>query len=321
MEKSSVDFFSIGIVAEDKPRGTDRVKVIPIETNFANPTVVQSVSSTAEKVHDTGGATDNLTIKTGNTITAKWWKFNSNRINSPDVKREDYVILLRLGQTDIYFWIDLNFANVKRLEDAVYAWSADPENQMADDLSNAYVLNVSTIDKHVTLRTSMVNGEKAAWLFQFDNANGSWQCVDHKGNKYYINSVEDDLGFENAMLSKVNINKEDAFIYAKRSINLETKTINEKCEVRNTEASKSVTFKTETWLTEASGSTTYKTPNFKQEGNEAMFTGNLEVAKNFKYGGTGEGVGVFTVKDAVISGITFSVHFHDGVHGPTSGPR
>ncbi|EIM4514509.1 hypothetical protein LNA22_004571, partial [Salmonella enterica subsp. enterica serovar Bovismorbificans] len=87
------------------------------------------------------------------------------------------------------------------------------------------------------------------------------------------------------------------------------------------EASKSVTFKTETWLTEASGSTTYKTPNFKQEGNEAMFTGNLEVAKNFKYGGTGEGVGVFTVKDAVISGITFSVHIHDGVHGPTSGPR
>ena len=44
MEKSSVDFFSIGIVAEDKPRGTDRVKVIPIETKFATPTVVQSVS-------------------------------------------------------------------------------------------------------------------------------------------------------------------------------------------------------------------------------------------------------------------------------------
>ena len=86
-------------------------------------------------------------------------------------------------------------------------------------------------------------------------------------------------------------------------------------------SSQSVTFKTQTWLTEAGSSTTFKTPNFKQEGKEAMFTGNLEIAKNFKYGGTGEGVGVFTVKDAVISGITFSVHIHQGKHGPTLPPQ
>ncbi|AFQ96640.1 baseplate assembly protein [Erwinia phage phiEaH2] len=295
MEKSSVDFFSIGIVAEDKPRGNERCKIIPIETNFVNPTQVQSIESPNEKQHASENAMDNLEVTTGNAITAKWWKFNSNRVNPPDVKKEDYVLILRLGKTDIYFWIDLNFANVKRLEDAVYAWSADPENQMADDLSNAYVLNVSSIDKHITLRTTMLNGEKAAFLFQFDNANGTWQCVDQKGNKFYMNSVEDDLGFENPMLSKININKEDIFLFSKRSINLETQTINEKCKVRITDAAESVTF---------------KTPKWKMDGAEGEFTGNLKVLKDFRYEGEGTGIGKFTVSDAIINGITFTVHTH-----------
>ncbi|ANZ50617.1 putative structural protein [Erwinia phage vB_EamM_Stratton] len=295
MEKSSVDFFSIGIVAEDKPRGNERCKIIPIETNFVNPTQVQSIESPNEKQHASENAMDNLEVTTGNAITAKWWKFNSNRVNPPDVKKEDYVLILRLGKTDIYFWIDLNFANVKRLEDAVYAWSADPENQMADDLSNAYVLNVSSIDKHITLRTTMLNGEKAAFLFQFDNANGTWQCVDQKGNKFYMNSVEDDLGFENPMLSKININKEDIFLFSKRSINLETQTINEKCKVRITDAAESVTF---------------KTPKWKMDGAEGVFTGNLKVLKDFRYEGEGTGIGKFTVSDAIINGITFTVHTH-----------
>lgn len=295
MEKSSVEIFSIGIVAEDKPRGNERCKIIPIETNFVNPTQVESVESLNEKQHASDNAMDNLQVTTGNAITAKWWKFNSNRVNPPDVKKEDYVLILRLGKTDIYFWIDLNFANVKRLEDAVYAWSADPDNQMADDLSNAYVLNISSIDKHITLRTTMLNGEKAAFLFQFDNANGTWQCVDQKGNKYYLNSVEDDLGFENAMLSKININKEDMFLFSKKSINLETQTIKEKCKVRITEAAESVTF---------------KTPSWKMDGAEGEFTGNLTVLKDFTYKGEGTGIGTFTVSEAIIKGITFTLHVH-----------
>lgn len=30
---------------------------------------------------------DNLTVKTGNAITAKWMKSNNSRVNPPDVKR------------------------------------------------------------------------------------------------------------------------------------------------------------------------------------------------------------------------------------------
>ncbi|EEE9654089.1 hypothetical protein DFV33_04965 [Salmonella enterica subsp. enterica serovar Bareilly] len=298
--KSGLHIFSIGIVAEDKPRGTTRVKVIPIEVNFINPTAVDATETPVEKQHNSLSGADNLTVKQGNAITAKWMKSNSNRVNPPDVKKEDYVRIWRIGETDMYFWEDLNNSNVKRLEDGVYAWSADPVNQMADDLSNAYVLNISPMDGHITLRTSMTNGEKNAYLLQLNTRDGFCQLVDDEGRKFYLNSPEDDLGFENACRSKININKEDAFIYAKRSINLETKTINEKCETRNSTASKNMAWKTEDWKTTCPTN---------------LFTGNLEVGKDFLYNGKGEGKGTFTVTESVIGGITFTLHVHTG-HGP-----
>lgn len=308
MEKSQIHFYSIGIVAEDREPNSERIKVIPIEVNFVEPTDVKEKVDEVENNFVSEGATDSLKIKKSNVITPKWWRFNSNRVNPPDVKKEDYVLVLRVGETDMYFWIDLNMSNVKRLEDAIYAWAASPDNQMASDLSNAYVLNISPRDGHFTLRTSRANGEKAGYLFQWNTKEGTWQNVDDKGNKYYMNSVEDDLGFENAMLSKVNINKEEAFIFAKTRIKFEGKTIEEKCEERICNASNSVLFKTKLLTSDADNTKT---------------TGDLAVAKNFSYDGVGSGKGMFTVSDAKIAGVTFSIHVHteQGDGNDTSRPH
>ncbi|MCT7475935.1 hypothetical protein N5V81_13210 [Escherichia coli] len=59
---------------------------------------------------------------------------------------------------------------------------------MADDLSNAYVLNISPMDGHVTLRTSMTNSEKNAYLLQLNTRDGFCQLVDDEGRKFYLNS-------------------------------------------------------------------------------------------------------------------------------------
>jgi hypothetical protein len=295
MLNSQVQFYSIGVVAKDKEPGTDYIDVIGIEVNFVNPTNVDAETSEDEFTHISNGSQDNLKIKQGNSIRARWWKWNTNRKTSPDVCKEDSVMVFRLGETDMFFWMDFDLSNVKRLENVIFAWAADPNNQMADDFSNAYVLNVSSKEGHITLRTSMVNGEKAAFLHQFNTRDGTWICQDHKGNKYWINSVEDDVGFENAMLSKVNANKEDIFMFSKRSINLETKLISEKCEQRVSNASASMKWATKDWLTTSPVS---------------MFKGPLEVTTDFKYGGKGTGIGTFTVSEAIIANITFSVHTH-----------
>lgn len=295
MLNSQVQFYSIGVVAKDKEPGTDYIDVIGIEVNFVNPTNVDAETSEDEFTHISNGSQDNLKIKQGNSIRARWWKWNTNRKTSPDVCKEDSVMVFRLGETDMFFWMDFDLSNVKRLENVIFAWAADPNNQMADDFSNAYVLNVSSKEGHITLRTSMVNGEKAAFLHQFNTRDGTWICQDHKGNKYWINSVEDDVGFENAMLSKVNANKEDIFMFSKRSINLETKLISEKCEQRVSNASASMKWTTKDWMTTSPVS---------------LFKGPLEITKDFKYGGKGTGIGTFTVSEAIIANITFSVHTH-----------
>lgn len=295
MINSQVKFYSIGIVAKDKPQGTDYIDAIAIEVNFVDPTNVDAETSEDEFTHISNGSQDNLKIKGGNSIRARWWKWNTNRVTSPDVCKEDSVMLFQLGDTDMYFWMDFNISNVKRLENVIYAWAADPANQMADDFSNAYMLNVSPKEGHITLRTCMVNGEKAAFMHQFNTRDGTWVCQDHKGNKYWINSIEDDVGFENAMLSKVNANKEEVFIFSKKAIYLETKLISEKCEKRISNATASMQWATKDWLTTSE---------------KSMFKGPLEVTEDFKYGGKGTGVGTFTVSEAIIANITFTKHSH-----------
>ena len=103
------------------------------------------------------------------------------------------------------------------------------------------------------------------------------------------------MGFENAMLSKVNANKENIFMYSKSGIYLETKLISEKCEKRISNASASMQWTTKDWLTTSA---------------KSMFKGPLEVSEDFKYGGKGTGIGTFTVSEAIIANITFSKHVH-----------
>ena len=192
--KTQIDFYSYGIVGEDKQPNSPWIEAIPIEINFSKPTDVQATEHSTDRTFTSANATDHVTSTEGNTIPAKWWKFNSYQVTPPDVKKGDEIIIYRLGETDIYFWEDLNSANVKTTVNVIYAFPADGENQMMDDLSNAYVLQVSSVEKMIQIRTSMANGEGAAFNFQFNLRDGTHQCTDQKGNKYWINSKENDVG-------------------------------------------------------------------------------------------------------------------------------
>ena len=223
--KTQIDFYSYGIVGEDKQPNSPWIEAIPIEINFSKPTDVQATEHSTDRTFTSANATDHVTSTEGNTIPAKWWKFNSYQVTPPDVKKGDEIIIYRLGETDIYFWEDLNSANVKTTVNVIYAFPADGENQMMDDLSNAYVLQVSSVEKMIQIRTSMANGEGAAFNFQFNLRDGTHQCTDQKGNKYWINSPENDVGMENENGTKFNLLKEEMFGFAKKRIKLQAQTI------------------------------------------------------------------------------------------------
>ncbi|MGL5397146.1 MAG: hypothetical protein ACRDBQ_18015 [Shewanella sp.] len=292
---SQIEFYSLGLVAEDKPRNTDLIQVIPIEVTFSEPTKVAIQESFTERSHDSLFGKDCLVVKETNTITARWWKFNSHQVKAPEVCKEDNVLIYRLGKTDVYFWMDLGSANVKRLEDTLYAWAADPNNQMADDLSNAYVLNVSSMDKHITLRTSCANEEAVAYVWQFNLRDGTHLTMDDRGNRSYINSLDNDLGFENAEGSKINVRGTQGFVYAKEKVTVETEYLHG--------IAKKVQFDA--------------TESFRVNSPKSYFSGDIS------YGGQGYGKGTFTMPEAIIGNITFTAHVHTekGDGKDTSAPK
>ena len=291
-EKSQLQFFSMGIVAKDKAPNSPWIEVIPIEHSFMTPTHVQAAETSQEYAHSSDGAQDTVKETRGNTIPARWRKVNSYMVTPPDVVKTDEVTIYRLGETDIYFWEDNNSANVKREVNVIYAFPADPTNQMADDLSNAYVVQISSKEKMLQIRTSMSNGEKAAFNFQFNLRDGIYQCTDQKGNKQWINSVKNDVGMQNANASKFNIIKEEMFGYAKKRIRFETETL----ELVNKHFKHT-----------SSDSQTIASASYKQTTTGAW---NL-TAGSFKVDSqSNEFVGVVKMPDAKIGTVTFSIHVH-----------
>lgn len=293
MEKSLLQNYSRGIVLEDKERNSTRIKVRLIEINFIAPTPVQAVQSTNEVAFSSNGSTDYVSVESGNDIEAKWWSHNSNRVTPPNVKKGDEVIISRLGKTDIYFWEDLNTSNVKTLEEVVYAWAADPENKMANDLSNAYSLAVSPLDGHITIRTTSANGEPATYLIQVNTRDGGLIATDNFGNKFFINSITTDVGFENACGTKVNALKEELFLYAKKRIRVDT-TLLEMVDTTYKHTSKS-------WIA--------KSNSYTHESGTIKFTATYTLNGSSTIKGH-----ITNTGGASFDGIEFGPHFHLDSH-------
>lgn len=289
MEISQLKAYSYGIVAEDKPRGTDVIKVIPIEVNFANATTIDAQEQEVEMSYKNAkGAQDNLKLTMGKTIDATWMHLNSNRVTSPDVKKGDQVRINRLGETDIYYWEDMNNMNAKRLEHVVFAFGADPKNGTVNNLANAYWMAFSPEDKHITLHTSKMNGEKYGYDIQLDTEESKFVITDDVGNKIWLASEEGDIGAENSFGTKMHMVRDEIFGQAKDKIHWKTKEWLVECETATVKASSKVT---------------HDTPMHES-------TGDKVVGKDFTYNGKGYGKGTFTVTEAVIKGITFSLHVH-----------
>lgn len=211
MEVSQLKFYSYGIVLKDLPVGEDTIKVMPMEFRLGSRVKINDDTVTEELTHGVSGGEDTVTMKTGNSITARWLKFNSNQVFAPNVRREEQVLIFRLGDTDVYYWQDFNVANVKRLETVVYAFSADPSDKMKDDLSNAYMVMVSTHDKHISIQTSKANGEPYAYSIQLNTDEGNFQITDDIGNTFYLDSGAETIGAENSAGSSFKLQGQDMF--------------------------------------------------------------------------------------------------------------
>lgn len=289
MELSLLHFHSWGFVTRNKKLGENEIKALPIEFRFNHAEVLVDHAADYEAVFEDEFGEDAVSVTVSRSLPCKWLKLNSNRITAPDVRRGDQVIIWRMGDTDRYYWTDMGLSNVKRLETAVWAFSADPNEPIKEDLSNAYVLEISSHLKHITLRTSVSNGEPFGYIFQFNLKEGKVVLADDAGNRMLFNSTDTILQFINKDQTEVRLDKTNFYINAPDSGYIKVDNlIDIKCKDLKISASASIHMETSSWSVKAdtidftcenkkmtATSVVYDTPNMSVSG--LLSTGGLSV--------------------------------------------
>lgn len=304
--ESLLKIYSMGVVAADRKPNSSKIEVRPVEQIFMDSVSVDDGMAEVEIKHASSNGEDIVKLKIGKSVPALWWKFNSNRVSPPDVKKGDQVIIYRMGETDLYFWVDLNNMNVKDVENVYYAWAADKNNRMADDLSNAWMFNVDTVNGTFTFRTSKSNGEKYAYMIQGNCRTGSLNVKDDIKNGFYLNSEESDVGMYNSYLSKVNINKEECFIHAVKRVKVTTDELE-------------MIYKTKK---ETGDTSTVTVPKQTHVG-DVTIDGDEHITGNWTLDGDGTAkTGRLTAANATIGGSDYNSHTHkaQGEYSETTVP-
>ncbi len=217
--RSGLRWYSLGIVVEDKPRDTNVIVVSPIEhlSMVEDGPIADSKQVHGNKLPDQDGVSTHTETASVNYVTASWRGFGSNRASSPDVVKNESVMLMQYKDDPAYYWIDLGFEpGLRRTEDVLYTFGNIPGGFEVFDKATSYWFQVSTKDKHVTFRTNMNDGEFTGYTL-------------HVNTKKGLAVLEDDLGTGvtiESRIGKLGLNAKHIDLNASETLTLNGKTLN-----------------------------------------------------------------------------------------------
>ncbi len=212
---SKLRFYSIGIVAANKPLQSKVIEAMPTEEIPMMDGYLDSQQDTQTATGERDDGTSyNSTLQMANAIKAEWLPFgDANRLTAPDVRRGEAVILYQFGDADKYYWTTLKNDNrLRKLETVIYAFSGTKDEAADLDASNSYFLEISTHTKTVTFHTSQADGEPYGYDVQINTKEGRVIIVDTAGNKILLDSPATQLRMENAVGAFLDITKQIATI-------------------------------------------------------------------------------------------------------------
>lgn len=190
---SGLKLYSLGIVTEDKPYGTDVAKVCPIEEfSLEEGKLEEDTRELESSLPDINGVVKTAKIKGSAILEAKWIPWgNSNRDTSPDVKKSETVLIYRYADTHDYYW-DTVFREpeLRRLEHVRHAYSNKPSGIEAYDSDTSYWVEYSTSEKRIKLHTSDNDGEACTYDIQINTKDGIVRIEDSIGNFIELNSPD-----------------------------------------------------------------------------------------------------------------------------------
>lgn len=209
--ESGLRFYSLGIVVETKPEGTDYILVSPIETlNIQAPGSIKDYKKdfkgNQKELESTNFKTEH---EAKNYERAKWLPISdSNRISAPDVVANETVILFKFANVDDVYWTTLfREPSLRRQEDVLIALSNLPKGMVEFDKESSYWFHWSTKNKFVHLHTAMNDKEHTTYDIKLDTKAGTLDIKDGKGNEILLHSPTNTLTVNTK--NKVEVNAEN----------------------------------------------------------------------------------------------------------------
>lgn len=220
MEVSYLRPWARGIVAENKTLNQNDVLVTPIEILFQ---LDGEISVNSESLSDSGldadGNNYTVNVQSRAAIRCSWLPLGSNRTTAPDVRRGERVMIYKYADADIYYWKEIGLDDdLRRLETIILRFSDLPDGTSDEELGpdNCYFMSISTHVGMIELVTCKSNKEPFAYKIQLNTHDGIFLLTDDIDNYLQLESGEHIITFENADKTRVELNKEDLFLFARR---------------------------------------------------------------------------------------------------------
>ena len=160
------------------------------------------------------------------TVKATWRPIgDSFRQTPPDVRRGDPVLVYQFGDDEKqFYWETVGDDHHRRLETVRFGITATQDENASIDNTNSYLQEWSSHNKYVTLlSSSLANGEKVSYVFQFNMDSGAVVLQDSNGNFMLLDSVEKRWLFQNADGSLLDMDGKNITMTAPEKLTMNAK--------------------------------------------------------------------------------------------------
>lgn len=227
---SNFKLYSVGIVAEDKPKNTNDVLVYPNEKlPFRDGLVESNIETTIAEGVDRSGKPYQDKVSTDITLRCKWLNLGgSNRVTAPDVVKNERVFIYQYGTKNEYYWVSTGLDDGLRSKETILfrlANNTDKSDIEGSD-GNSVWLELSTDKKAFTFHTSSADGEAFTYAIRIDTGNSNVVITDNVNNRIGLYSKQNKLEMINSLGTNVTIEEKDITFEAPENINIKCRNLN-----------------------------------------------------------------------------------------------
>lgn len=217
--------WAIAIVAADKPFGIDVISATVFERM---PDIQGPISGGQETFRGAApsvfGSAGIQEVTGGNTYQATWAPNGMDHlITSPMVRAGETVKLYKYADKQELYWTTLyREPGLRRIERFILAASNLSGGREVADMDSSYILDFNTLDKSITIQTSVSDGERYRYRVFIAPSEDRVVIEDNVGNKMELSSEDNNVYMEDASGGRVETRDGHPRIYGPKGILAET---------------------------------------------------------------------------------------------------